>query len=333
MPPSKPTPGDERKPRCENCEAKGFSCRYGADLTFVSVPNPRTQSPKGPATRALNYNTIQFIDDRPATSSITSNCGPLANGQGTSTGAVPAASATQSSIIDQPVEQATADRAETDEFNRSAYLSGLDADISRESTFSDSSTASQLRNNPGTVAKGRSLAYVSGNCSSSSCVPITSNPAHPISTSEPDEIALLRYFRYHLAPWIDIGDPECGFEIQAFLLAKTERPLLAAIMALAQIHSSLQRNSDAIEVNATFQEEAERGLAHADDPVKSMGQALLMLHDFFFSRPRQWREFLRAHTRGLSGLDFADTPQGLLNQPWWLLHSRIGTLSQFHPPA
>ncbi|KAB8260722.1 hypothetical protein BDV32DRAFT_149158 [Aspergillus pseudonomiae] len=341
MPSSKPTPAkqkrvrtgcwtcrrrrrkcDEGKPRCENCEAKGFSCRYGADLTFVSVPNPRIQSPKGPATR-VNYNTIEFIDDRPATSDITSSCGPGTNGQETDTGAVPPASVTQSAIIEQPIQQTTAEHVDIAEFNRPAYPSGVDADISRESTFSDSSTTSQLQDNRGTVAKSRALAYVSGNCSSNSRFSITNNPVHPIPTSGVDEIGLLRYFRYHLAPWIDLGDPDCGFEIQALLLAKTERPLLAAIMALALSHASLQRHSNTIGVSATLQDEAERGLVHADDPIKSMGQALLMLHDFFFSCPRQWRDFLRARTRGLSSLDFANTPQGVLNQPWWLLHSRI----------
>ncbi|KAE8378296.1 hypothetical protein BDV26DRAFT_281209 [Aspergillus bertholletiae] len=324
---------DERKPRCENCEVKGFSCRYGAGLTFVPVPNPRTQPPKGPATRAVNYNTIQFIDDGPATSDITSSCGPFANDQGASSGGAPAISATQSSIVERPVEQVTADHAETEEFDRSAYFSNVDADISREPTLSDSSTASQLQNNPGTVAKNRGQAYVTGNSSSSSRLPITSNPIHPMPTSGADEVGLLRYFRYYLAPWIDVGDPECGFEIQALLLAKTERPLLAAILALALTHSSLQRHSDDIGMSAVFQEEAESGLAHADDPIKSMGHALLMLQEFFFFRPRQWRDFLRARTRRLSSFDFATTPQGVLNQPWWLLHSRIGTLFQSHQPT
>ncbi|KAE8332876.1 hypothetical protein BDV39DRAFT_188937 [Aspergillus sergii] len=352
MPSSKPTPAkqkrvrtgcwtcrrrrrkcDERKPRCENCEAKGFSCRYGADLTFVPVPNPTTESTKGPATRAANYNVIEFIDERPTTSDITFNCGPFASDQGTDTGAIPAACAAQSSIVEQPVEQATSEHADTEEFNRPAYLSGVDADISRESTFSDSSTASQLPDNPRTVAKSRSLAYFSGHRCSSSRLPITSNPAYPIPTSGADEIGLLRYFRYHLAPWIDVGDPECGFEIHALLLAKTSRPLLAAIMALALTHSLLRRNNNAIGVNVTFQQEAERGLAHADDPIKPMGQALLMLQDFFFSHPRQWRDFLRAHTCGSSTLDSANTPQGVLKQPWWLLHSRIGTLPHFHQPS
>lgn len=28
-------PGDEQKPRCANCEVKGFACKYGNDLAFV----------------------------------------------------------------------------------------------------------------------------------------------------------------------------------------------------------------------------------------------------------------------------------------------------------
>jgi hypothetical protein len=27
--------GDEQKPRCANCEVKGFTCKYGSDLAFV----------------------------------------------------------------------------------------------------------------------------------------------------------------------------------------------------------------------------------------------------------------------------------------------------------
>jgi hypothetical protein len=32
--------GDESKPRCANCEAKGFSCEYRIDLSFVRSSNP-----------------------------------------------------------------------------------------------------------------------------------------------------------------------------------------------------------------------------------------------------------------------------------------------------
>ncbi|KAE8391218.1 hypothetical protein ETB97_003329 [Aspergillus alliaceus] len=286
---------DERKPRCENCEAKGFSCRYGADLTFVSVPNPKTRSPKETTAGAVNYNAIQFVDDGPASSNVLRNC---ENDQGSRSAAAPAMRATPSPIIEQPVEH---DRAQAPTLNRLACFSGVDADIPRESTLPDSINSSHLEDNRGTVAKSRDLGYASGNYTSSSHLANTDNPPYLTSISETDEIGLLRYFRYNLAPWIDAGDPECGFEIQALLLAKTERPL----------------------VSDTFQEEAERGLAEANDQIRSMGQALLMLQDFCSSRPHQWRDFLLSRIRTYTRLGAVTTPQGMLNQPWWLLHFRI----------
>ncbi|KAB8231600.1 uncharacterized protein BDW43DRAFT_135154 [Aspergillus alliaceus] len=230
--------------------------------------------------------------------------------------------ATPSPIIEQPVEH---DRAQAPTLNRLACFSGVDADIPRESTLPDSINSSHLEDNRGTVAKSRDLGYASGNYTSSSHLANTDNPPYLTSISETDEIGLLRYFRYNLAPWIDAGDPECGFEIQALLLAKTERPLLAAILALASSHCSRRQKANVIRVSDTFQEEAERGLAEANDQIRSMGQALLMLQDFCSSRPHQWRDFLLSRIRTYTRLAAVTTPQGMLNQPWWLLHFRIGT--------
>lgn len=62
---------DERKPRCEACELKGFTCKYGTDLTFViqnkyvveAAANKPTASRAAPADTTSN-STISPIGDR-----------------------------------------------------------------------------------------------------------------------------------------------------------------------------------------------------------------------------------------------------------------------------
>lgn len=52
--------GDEGKPRCEACEIKGFSCKYGADLTFIRSSNPgRLQADSEPNGSVRPYTTVQ----------------------------------------------------------------------------------------------------------------------------------------------------------------------------------------------------------------------------------------------------------------------------------
>ncbi|KAK9858535.1 hypothetical protein MYU51_017639 [Penicillium brevicompactum] len=51
---------DEQKPRCANCEVKGFTCKYGSDLAFVP---PRSGVVPG---AGQGYSTITFVDDSPA---------------------------------------------------------------------------------------------------------------------------------------------------------------------------------------------------------------------------------------------------------------------------
>lgn len=52
---------DEQKPRCANCEVKGFTCKYGADLAFVP---PRSGEAGVGAGQAYGTITVSGIVSR-----------------------------------------------------------------------------------------------------------------------------------------------------------------------------------------------------------------------------------------------------------------------------
>jgi hypothetical protein len=141
------------------------------------------------------------------------------------------------------------------------------------------------------------------------------------------ETGLLRHFRYNLAPWIDVGDPESFFGIKIMLLARSNRPLLAALLALAARHRSLiyrQQNIDDLESSLKFREEAERGLVLEDDHVSRVKKVLLLLEVLFCSSPLQWRT-LKFHQMGIpGGLTSLGAPGGELSEPLFWLQFKIG---------
>ncbi|KAF7590011.1 hypothetical protein BBP40_003399 [Aspergillus hancockii] len=262
----------------------------GADLMTYQVmsenlvSNPGTQSSKGTAARiGNNYNKIQFVNDAPAPSTLTQNWEYAQETQDASRATTPAASAVQGPITELPVEQDSTDRAEIPRSSRLEHLLRVDGNVAHVSTLGSTSD-SPLRHSRETVAKSRGLHDASSKYTRSHVLN-ASDAQNLIRATSGDEMGLLRYFRYYLASWIDAGDPECGFEVQALLLAKTERPLLAAILALALTHSLSQQDSSDMDLVAAFYDEAKRGLSRTADPIRSLGETFLMLRDFFSLRP------------------------------------------------
>jgi hypothetical protein len=61
---------DERKPQCENCEAKGMSCSYGVHITFLEPSNPGASESEAATTQrhTPGYARLKFLDGRPKAS-------------------------------------------------------------------------------------------------------------------------------------------------------------------------------------------------------------------------------------------------------------------------
>ncbi|KFY03134.1 hypothetical protein V490_00281 [Pseudogymnoascus sp. VKM F-3557] len=327
---------DEQKPRCENCEAKGFSCRYGADLSFVSAPNPEPQQSNEPLNATVKaYSTITFVlnddtslvstppqrgesilrqhtparqvDNDSATASVVaiaqeSVAGPAPQ-QGSSSGATsfsrvgvtsyPVRSPlVRNDALEQPIQLNPLNHLINDSRNAP---SGHNLDRSHNRTYSDSTLSHRLIDSRG-LANGD------------------------------QEIGLLRHFRYNLAPWIDVGDPESFVGIKTMLLARANRSLLAALLALAARHRSLinhQENSDDLKSSLKFREEAERGLMFEDDHISHIIRVLLILEVLFCSSPLHWRA-LPFHQMGIPGdLASLSAPGGELCEPLFWLQFKI----------
>lgn len=142
------------------------------------------------------------------------------------------------------------------------------------------------------------------------------------------ETSLLRHFRYHISPWIDVGDPSCAFGLQTLLLSRTNRPVQAAILALSTaqrlVISPLTSNQD-LEHGPKFRKEAETSLMIEPESSRHAGRALLMLQDFLTAGPQKWRDLLM-HLRGVyNGFTFLSPLGDALGESLFWLYFRIGT--------
>ncbi|EAL89329.1 uncharacterized protein AFUA_4G14660 [Aspergillus fumigatus Af293] len=251
--------GDEAKPQCQNCTAKGFACKYPSKVTFVSIVHASNQQSDG---TGATYSTIRFVDETPATPSLQES-GTVAHEQ------TPAENHVESLEL----------------------LPGL----SRPTAHLPSNSALPA------VRARRQVAFTA------------------LSDSGHDpETGLLRHYCYALAPWIDVGDPGRAFGLEFLILGRRVRPLLAAILALAAGQRSLvvpTYAADDLARSLRFREEAENGLPLQSTAVQRVGNVFFMLHDFFSSRPSQWKALVTGYTNAPGGLGCLSAADGELNEP------------------
>lgn len=140
------------------------------------------------------------------------------------------------------------------------------------------------------------------------------------------ETILLRHYRYNMAPWIDIGDPQSSFGINIMLGAKENRSLFQAILALAAWHRSvcLSKYSNDLEDALRYRKEAEDGLALEEVHIRRAGSILLMLGDLFSSYPPQWRSVLFNHLDSSGVLSSLAGLGEHLDEALFWLYFRIG---------
>jgi hypothetical protein len=111
------------------------------------------------------------------------------------------------------------------------------------------------------------------------------------------ETGLLLHYRYNVAPWIDVGDPESSFGTTVMLEAKEHRSLLEAVLALAACHRSLisLNSTDDIEMGLRHTIDAENGLQIVEEHISRITRTLLMIRDLFSSSLQHWRDILSRH--------------------------------------
>ncbi|KAJ5698677.1 hypothetical protein N7462_000682 [Penicillium macrosclerotiorum] len=291
---------DEQKPRCANCEVKGFTCKYGADLAFV--PPRSGQAPGG--TRQ-SYSTITFVDDFPV--------------------AYAAAGKDRSRQPDKTLSQSQVDSLSGREIlnppgdtlypNANGPRAALELnDILTTNAPVDYPTGTSLQRVPGFVLGSKPRNQPSDldrNRTTQSYLGFSFGPqkAHqrPPTTSNNHETDLLRHFRYHVGPWIDVGDPDCALGVQVLLLSRTCRALQLAILALSVGQRpllALPPQSEDLSNSLRFRAEAEHGISSAPELEQHAIRALLLLQEILPSGLEQWRSHL---------LPYVESPNGFLS--------------------
>ncbi|KAJ5118087.1 Protein of unknown function DUF3468 [Penicillium atrosanguineum] len=151
---------------------------------------------------------------------------------------------------------------------------------------------------------------------------ITRRPTTAHSCRETD---LLRHFRYHIGPWMDVGDPECALGVQTLLLSRSNRPLQAAILALSAGQRSLLSipyHGEDISNGIRFRKEAEESLELQPDLVRQAGHAILLLQDLLPLGLQRWRGWIESAGSYLSPLSMTED----LGEALFWLHFRLGML-------
>lgn len=152
-----------------------------------------------------------------------------------------------------------------------------------------------------------------------------SSRATTLSSSN-HETDLLRHFRYHIGPWIDVGDPDCALGIQVLLLSRTNRPLQAAILALSASQRPLIAVPSQIEdldSSLRFRKEAEDTLGLQPELIGHAGRALLFLQDLLPLGLQHWRDLLVPQMETVDGLVHPATLGEELGEGVFWLHFRL----------
>ncbi|KAJ6067868.1 uncharacterized protein N7446_004905 [Penicillium canescens] len=268
---------DEQKPRCANCEVKGFACKYGADLAFVS---PRAGLAHGSGL-GQGYSSITFVDDSPL----------AAGSKDKSKEQQPPPDEEQNNpAFADGLQPSVGSHDETGDGRAFEFQSILSADVPSVD-FSEPPVPFAGRRSTPDARFMTSPSYFRHVGSVASSQTIERRGLFANGSQETD---LLRHFRYHVGPWIDTGDPELPFGLQVLLLSRTNRALQAAVLSLSAGQRMLLplATSEDVESSRQFRKEAKESLAVESDLARHAGQTLLMLQDVLPAGPQRWRNIL-----------------------------------------
>ncbi|CZT46464.1 uncharacterized protein RSE6_06891 [Rhynchosporium secalis] len=306
---------DEKKPSCENCQAKGLACSYGTKLNFVAQPISGRRQPEERPPGNVPYRQITFVNDVPAAAAGNENF---------------SVEEAQDNLSDEPMSQdSSTTQAQTLQHESTIISTPRD----RTRSLNITSPQNQHGYDQTMAASPSESKVITGSLGKQADSP--RNERHyvvsPHSGQSVDlrvrarniqETELLRYYRYHLAAWLDVGSAESFFELKIMLLGSSNRSLLAALLAFSAYQRSLtqaEQQRDDLEISRSYRSEAEYRLPFEDWSVNRIVKVLLMLGDFWSSSPQYWRSFLSQETKILvhhSSLSMTEE----LDQPvFWLL--------------
>ncbi|KAJ5124860.1 uncharacterized protein N7515_008685 [Penicillium bovifimosum] len=311
-----PDLSEKKEKICANCQAKGFTCKYGSDLEFVP---PRPGAISG---GRQGYSSITFVNESPV---------PVGNKPKNQQ--TPADESQSNADLTVGGLQSPADDQDNSGDTRRAFeFDSILSSAEPIDEFSEPPVSFGRSEDAPNTRYMNSAPYfgyqsVAKNRTAEKPAPLA-NGSH--------ETDLLRHFRYHVGPWIDTGDPELPFGLQVLLLSRTNRALQAAVLALSAGQRLLvaSPNSQDLESSQRLRKEAEESLANEYDLARYAGHTLLMLQDALPVGPRQWRNVLMPRIKHVS--DFASRAVGEeVGEALLWLYFRLdlaGSISSAKPP-
>ncbi|KAI5923941.1 hypothetical protein F4810DRAFT_155264 [Camillea tinctor] len=261
---------DEGKPRCQRCVNGGFECNYGTRLSFLPQNSFTVDSPSSSNTPpTARYRTIQFVtpespapsalrqtstepDQRPRTpahpTATTPDDEPGGQSCQTSDDTETSIRADESHVLSpkssnapQPEEFASPRSAPTESSDTNTqtgrYQIALDALLSLGAEDNEPAAPAERALSPARTSRqgGSTVDGDGGERLPGVAAKTADNNALVFRNDLPDErvLQLMQYYRYDVAPWLDMCDLGQGFGIYVPCLAQRSRVLLCAILALA----------------------------------------------------------------------------------------------------
>ncbi|SPO06980.1 uncharacterized protein DNG_09674 [Cephalotrichum gorgonifer] len=250
---------DEGKPRCQRCVSGGFECQYGTRLSFLdkNAITPSQGGQQSPAP-APSYRKVQFVSDAlpqrqdPTTARRSSASPPDTFGQQSPrleperllTSRLSNAHTTEVPFVASPPPLDHDTQADSPEgFTPTVgYEIALDALLSLGADKSGPAITQTYAPQPPFSPPERSLPsvdHVGANGISNSHVNRSTEPttesleiSNAPGFSDHQILGLLRYYRYEVAPWLDICDLGQSFGILVPCLASVSKPVLYSVLNL-----------------------------------------------------------------------------------------------------
>lgn len=298
--------GDEGKPVCQNCKSKSLSCRYGLNVTFVES---KSQAAFKLPEEATIYPTLRFVQVPPA--SIEESPSPVSSLPGPSRQSILVREVENQELpeLQQQIPNTPAPDSAPVSF-ATPYELGLCNNVPstrqrQESVSTSTSSPSAGLLNPSHHFRPWSPAVSPS--SPSFILPQERQPSleelhkqpnivltnGPLDSRERYELDLLTYYRYQIAPRLDLGVGGSYFGVRVLLRAERSPQLYYAILAL----SSCQRAA----TDPSYQKEDETQLNHyrlkaqedvqpQEDEDRRIITVLLALKDLLLASPRSWTD-------------------------------------------
>ncbi|KIW77103.1 hypothetical protein Z517_09549 [Fonsecaea pedrosoi CBS 271.37] len=331
---------DEGKPVCRNCRTKNLTCRYGLNITFVdsrrgastqakpsstdniiaqneSTPRRQTSGADGVSrprgTRPL-LRTTSALQHQQNASEPSSDSQRIQNQNGSLSEPLSDSGVIQYQNTIEPTSRHSAIQPEfplpaSPQTSRTPFPEDFDSFGSIETPFPQPSSLSVPDD-----SRDSNLERLFPRSD------IANSEAILDEEDEQGVIELFTFFRYQIAPRLDLGVGEAFFGIDALLKAKTCGALCKSILALSscQRHLSQGVHPEADDArSAEYALKATLSVANAGDEDRATALILLTLRDMILNPPGSWSNLALALQQDLN------VPSDSLQEGQWQVMARL----------